>query len=237
MILAPTSAVLVHGAASTPDAARRLLGPGLAGSGLVAVDARGSIDDVVAVIDEAVVAETRRGALVTAVAGLSFGAHAAARWAIDRAGSGPELVLAMPAWTGEPDAVAGLTAASADEIERDGTAGILARLVAANGDDWVVDELVLSWTDADPHRLAHSLRAAAASPAPTLEELAQITARTVVVALADDPLHPAAVAEAWADAIPRARLVVVPRDAPNQERGALGVAARATLEGWVSGSR
>lgn len=237
MILSPTSAVLVHGAASTPETALRLLGPGLAGSGLVAVDARGSIDDVVASIEAAVRTETERGALVTAIAGLSLGAHAAARWAIDRAGSGLELMLALPAWTGDPDAVAGLTAASADEIERDGTAGILARLVAANGDDWVVDELVRSWTDADPHRIAHSLRTAAASPAPTLDELAQITARTVVVALAGDPLHPARVAKAWAGAIPHGRLVVVPRDAPNRDRGALGVAARATLEGWVSGSR
>jgi pimeloyl-ACP methyl ester carboxylesterase len=89
---------------------------------------------------------------------------------------------------------------------------------------------VRAWTDADPATLARSLREAAASRAPTLEELGSIRARVVVVGLADDPLHPAWVAEAWAGAIPGARLVVVARHAPSEDRGALGRVARAALD-------
>lgn len=225
------AAVLVHGAGSTGDAVTRLLGRGAPDAELLAIDGRGDLGTVVDRIAgsaSAVAADGRRLALA---GGISLGAHAVAAWAVGRNGTDlPELVLAMPAWTGPPDAVAALTASSADEIEREGTAGILARLTAEAGADWVVDELVRAWTDADPATLARSLRAAAASRAPTLEELARIRARVVVVALADDPLHPASVAEAWADAIPGATLVTVPRDAPGQDRGALGLAARAALD-------
>jgi pimeloyl-ACP methyl ester carboxylesterase len=221
----------VHGAGSTRDAVIRLLGPAAPDAELLAVDGRGDLDTVVdriASTSSAVAAEGRRLALA---GGISLGAHAVATWAAGSRGTDlPALVLTMPAWIGTPDAVAALTAASADEIEREGTAGILARLTAGAGGDWVVEELVAAWTDADPATLPRSLRAAASSRAPTLEELARIRARTVVVALADDPLHPQSVAEAWADAIPGARLVVVPRHAPSADRAALGRAAMAALD-------
>ena len=226
------AAVLVHGAGSTGDAAVRLLGPASPGFEVTAVDARGTVDEVVARVAGVASGLAGVGRRLALVGGISLGAHAVARWAAGTSGSDlPEVVLAMPAWTGAPDDVAALTAASADEIERAGTAGILARIRAEAHDDWVVDELVRAWTDADPATLARSLRAAAASTAPTLDELARIRARVVVVALADDPLHPASVAEAWAEAIPGARLVTVPRHAPRHDRGALGLAARAALDG------
>lgn len=226
------AAVLVHGAGSTGDAAVRLLGPAATGFEVRVVDAQGPFDEVVGRIAALASALATDGRRLSFAGGISLGAHAVASWAAAAAGRDlPELVLAMPAWTGPPEAVAALTAASADEIERDGTAGILARLVAGAPDDWVVDELVRAWADADPAALARSLRAAAASRAPTLDELSLIRARVVVVALADDPLHPASVAESWAEAIPGARLVIVPRHEPRDERGALGLAARAALDG------
>ena len=225
----PPLALLVHGAGSTPDAVRRLLGAAAPGADVVAVDARGSLADVVAAVTAAVEVAEATGRTVGVVGGISLGAHAVARWAAERTGPSPDLVLAMPAWTGAPGAVATLTAVSADEIEREGTAGILDRLLAASPDDWVVDELVRAWTGRDPVELARSLRAAASSPAPGVDELALVRARTVVVALADDPLHPVRVAEEWAAAIPGAHLVVVPRGAPGTDRGALGAAARGAL--------
>jgi hypothetical protein len=47
-------------------------------------------------------------------------------------------------------------------------------------------------------------------------DLTRINAESTVVALADDPTHPAAVAAAWAHAIPGARLREVPRDLAGQ---------------------
>ncbi len=227
----PPVALLVHGAGSTPDAVRRLLGPAAAGAEVVAPDARGTLDDVVAALAAAAQRAEQSGRRIAVVGGISLGAHAVARWAAARLLPAADLVLAMPAWTGAPDAVATLTAASADEIEREGTAGILDRLRAGTDDDWVVDELVRAWTARDGVELARSLRAAASSPAPGLDELGLLRARTVVVALADDPLHPVRVAEEWAASIPGASLVVVARDAPRADRGALGAAARDALSG------
>jgi pimeloyl-ACP methyl ester carboxylesterase len=229
--------LLLHGAGTDADSALRLLRPVVPPDYACRAETHdGTLEgalDVVARIERFC---GKHGMCLGLLGGISVGAHAVAAWAARGSPRWPlryrpELVLAMPAWTGPPDEVAALTAASADEIEREGTAGMLARLTAEAGDDWVVDELVRSWTDADPASLARSLRAAAASRAPTLDELARIRARVAVVALADDPLHPLSVAEAWADAIPGARLVVVPRDAPSSERAALGLAARAALDG------
>lgn len=226
-----TAGLLLHGAGTDERSALRLLSSALPPSAEpVAVAHVGGVADLVEGIDAVRTGLGRDGVDLVTVAGLSVGAHAVAAWAAGQVGSLPELVLVMPAWTGAPDVVAALTAASADEIVRDGTAAILARLTEEAGGDWVVDELVRSWSGADPAALAASLRTAAGSRAPTLEELATIDARTAVVALADDPLHPVAVAEAWARAIPGARLAIVPRDAPTTDRGALGRAARAALD-------
>lgn len=228
-----TAGLLLHGAGTDGRSALRLLATALPpGAEPVPLPHGGDVADLVDAIDDAADRLAADGVGLVTVAGLSVGAHAVAAWAARRSGRAPlpEIVLVMPAWTGPPDDVAALTAASADEVERDGVARILDRLVDEAGDDWVVDELVRSWTDADPARLAASLRAAAASPAPALEDLGRIAARTVVVALADDPLHPLEVAEAWAAAIPGARLAVVPRRANDADRAALGRAARGALD-------
>jgi hypothetical protein len=58
----------------------------------------------------------------------------------------------------------------------------------------------------------------------------------VVVALADDPLHPAGIATDWAALLPRATLRTVGRHAPARDRGALGAAAAEGLA-RLSGSR
>lgn len=224
--------MLLHGAGTDRASALRLLASALPpGVEPMAETHDGSIASAVAAVDRLDQALRDAGRTLQTVGGISVGAHAAATWAARDAGRSPQpdLVLAMPAWTGEAGPIAALTAATADEVARDGIDAILARLVAEAGDDWVVDELVRSWTGADPAALPAGLRAAAAGAAPTLDGLARIRARTAVVALADDPLHPVEVAEAWAAAIPDARLVVVPRGAPGVDRGALGAAARSVL--------
>lgn len=136
------------------------------------------------------------------------------------------LVLALPAWTGAPGAVAAATAASADLVERLGTAAALAAAGTAVG--WVAAELAAAWP-AYGDGLAASLRAAAAAPGPTLAELAALPVPAGLVTFADDPLHPAAVAQEWAAAIPRAAVRELPLVAPATGRSVLAATALGAL--------
>ena len=222
----PTVALLAHGAGSCPATARRLLGTAVPpGATPVAIDARGTVGQVVARIEAAAA-----GHDVALVAGISLGAHATALWV---AGGGPadRVLLVMPAWTGLPGDVAALTRSSADAVRARGRAHVLAdAMCAVEPGDWVLDELRRGWAAYDDDTLADALRAAATSPAPTLEVLATIARPTAVVALADDPLHRLEVAQSWAAAVPDARLAVVGRHAPSTDRGALGRAGLAALD-------
>jgi pimeloyl-ACP methyl ester carboxylesterase len=203
-----------------------MLGPAVPTSAEVrAVDARGDVDEVVARLTAAT-----DGREVALVGGISLGAHAAALWSL-RGGRARELVLAMPAWTGQPGPVAALTAATASAVQAFGIERELARVTTvAADDDWVLDELRRGWRTYDDALLAAALRAAASSPGPTLDELSRISTRTAVVALADDPLHPETVARQWAAIVPGASLAVVGRHAPAHDRGALGRSARRLLD-------
>ncbi len=221
----PRIALLAHGAGSSPATSLRLLSAAVANDVCpVAVEARGSVDDVVRRLHAAAV-----GNDVVLAAGISFGAHAVASWSLD-GGRADSLLLVMPAWTGAPDAVAGLTRATADAIDARGGDAVLAAITAQAPDDWVVRELVEGWATYTDRELAAALRAAGASHAPRRSDLARLAPPVVVVALADDPLHPEAVAREWAAAIPEASLVTVPRDAPAHDIGALGLAGRRALQ-------
>jgi hypothetical protein len=115
---------------------------------------------------------------------------------------------------------------------------VLGRLDAdpATAGDWVLEELRRGWSSYAEADLVSALRAAGRSPAPTDVGLAALRGPAAVVALADDPLHPEAVARRWAESIPGAGLAVVGRHEPARERGALGRAGAAVLAG-LSGSR
>lgn len=225
------SVLLVHGAGSCPATARRLLAP-LVTDRYVAPDVRGGTEETVAVVD-ALVREHRPSLL----AGISLGAHALAVWAA-RTGATVPLALVMPAWTGAPDDVAAATSVAADDLAAHGRDGVLARLhddPAARG-DWVVAELARAWPTYTDAELVRALRSAAGSAGPGRDELRRVQAPTAVVALADDPLHPTAVAEEWARLIPGATITTVPRSAPGADPASLG---RAAVEGLsrLSGSR
>jgi len=231
-------ALLAHGAGSTADAAVRLLHAALPpGVDPVGLDARGSLDQVVAAVSAAYDAHGA-GHDVALVGGISLGAHAVATWASGRTDC-PDLVLAMPAWTSGPDEVAALTAQAARRIAEEGIAAELDRLGREDAlrGDWVLDELVRAWAAYDDLALSRALAQAAASPGPGEAALRRITARTAVVALGDDPLHPERVARRWAGLVPDSTLVVVPRRRPDTDRAALGRAARQALDRRPSGSR
>lgn len=215
---ARTVAVLTHGAGSTGEFVRRALPAAALGvDDVVALDDRtGRVDEVMDLIDAAARSALARGDRVV-VGGVSLGAHAAARWAVERAPADgvDRLVLALPAWTGPPDHVAAATAAAADEIEAVGSREVLRRLAGdpAHAGDWVVAELARAWPVYGDAVLVRALRNAGSSHGPTVAVLRRITMRATVVALADDPLHPATVAREWSRALVDARLVVRPRGA------------------------
>jgi len=222
-------AVLLPGTASTAEFVGRAFGPPLArfGYGLVSADPPrdGSPEAVLDALDGA--ARRFRPALV---GGVSLGAHLAVRWAAGAPGHRPAgLLLVMPAWTGAPDPIAGASAATAEEVATRGAPAVLRRILAATADApatrWVADELAAAWPAYTGAELAATLRATAASAGPSPEQLAAVTVPCGVVALRDDPLHPARVARQWAATLPRASLIETGLGAVGADRATLGRAA------------
>jgi pimeloyl-ACP methyl ester carboxylesterase len=223
-------AVLLPGAGSSADFVQRTFGGALAGYELVAVPpvpGPSVVSAAFAALDAA--AETY-GERLRLVGGVSLGAHVAARWAGGRPLDG--LLLALPAWTGRPGAVAAATAAAADQLDRLGMAGALAA-ARAGGIAWVAEELSSAWP-AYGDLLAATLRAAAGARGPSAAELGALDRPVGIVAFADDPLHPPAVAEQWAALLPRAGLRRLRLADLATDRSRLGTAA---VQGLLAASQ
>ncbi|HVV10058.1 alpha/beta hydrolase [Amycolatopsis sp.] len=175
---------------------------------------------------------TRLDELATApllVGGISFGAHLAAEWAVRNPDRCAGLLLALPAWHGEPrDAPASLAAkASAELVEREG----LERALKFSVDGvapWLAAELNRAWRR-HGDGLAASLRVAADRPAPTLEALAELDIPVGIAACSDDPVHPARVAHEWAAALKHGTVRETALAALGQDRESLG---RAAVAAW-----
>jgi pimeloyl-ACP methyl ester carboxylesterase len=217
-------AVILPGAGSSADFVERAFGRPLrtAGYELVTppvVPGSGVVDAAFRALADSA------GPALRLVGGVSLGAHVAARWAASHPGL-EGLLLVLPAWTGPPGVVAGATAASADVIDRLGTDGALA--AAGTAVPWVAAELAAAWP-AYSDRLAASLRAAAGAPGPSRAELAALRVPAGVVAFADDPLHPYAVAQEWAATVPRAALRTLHLADAALDRSVLGATALAAL--------
>ncbi|MBO0851904.1 MAG: alpha/beta hydrolase [Pseudonocardia sp.] len=165
------------------------------------------------------------------VGGVSLGAQVAARWAAGRAGRGlAGLLLALPAWTGDPGSAPAATAAaaSAAALRRDGLAATIER-TRARTPEWLGGELARAWSrHADG--LADSLEAAAATPGPTEGELAALRVPVGLVGLRDDPVHPLAVARRWHALLPRSALVTSTLEALGRDRASIG---RAAVLAWL----
>lgn len=156
------------------------------------------------------------------VIGVSIGAHAAALWASTNRRPHTRLLLALPAWTGPPDDVAAVTALAAQRIEQHGLPAELQLLKTRFPGDWVTNELVRAWGSTDQATLVSTLRATAASAAPTLAQLRAIAMPTLVLGLHDDPMHPWSVALQWAATIPGAELVGMARSLPQADLAVFG---------------
>jgi pimeloyl-ACP methyl ester carboxylesterase len=158
-----------------------------------------------------------RGVDRAVLAGASMGAHTALRLALDDPGRVAGLVVITPAYEPErhPDGIARW-----DALAKGLRSGGVEGFVAAYGDPGVPDawrETVLKVlrqrlsAHEHPGAVADALRAVPRSrPFASLDDLAALDVPTVVVADRDeaDPGHPLRVGEAYARAIPGARLVV-----------------------------
>jgi len=205
--------LIAHGAGSTAATARSLLAPlleSVAGPGSTwsAMDDRsGDVDQVAGRIRDWL-ARTSPTLGHRVVCGISLGAHAAvlsSRQAEAPLSSpAPQgYVLALPAWIGNPDAVASATAQTGQAIDANGLSRTLADIDAGTPDDrrWLVDILRRDWSHYREHELSCALLAAAGSAAPTHDDLASVTAPTLVIGATEDPLHPLSAARSWACAI------------------------------------
>lgn len=239
------TALFAHGAGSDAGFVLRAFAGPLTAAGwrVAAVDLRGHaastpVRDPCLLLPEHHGADLDRVAEVleaSLVGGVSMGAHAAVLAALRRQQRGQPLravALVMPAWTGPPGLVAAANVLQAQEIEQVGLRASLARIVSEHP-GWVADELAGSWPLHDPAAFAAVLRALGTAPAPEEHQLAALACPAVVVALDDDPLHPSAVAEHWADLLPDATLVRVSQHDVGADRETLGRA----VAGLVSASR
>jgi len=173
-------------------------------------------------------ARASRGPIL--VGGISFGAHLAAEWAVRNPRTCAGLLLAMPAWIGEPEEAPAAVAArwSADLVEREGLDAALAGS-AAGVPPWLATELDRAWRRHGT-ALPGGLRAAAERAAPTHDELRTLAVPTGIATCSDDPIHPAAVARRWVSAVPRAAFVGTTLEAMGADRQALG---RAAVLAWL----
>ena len=102
--------------------------------------------------------------------------------------------------------------------------------MASSSPGWLAGELSRSWRLLHPG-LAGMLRDAAGYRAPTPAEIAELRVPLAIVAAADDPVHPVAVAREWHAAAPRSALVEITLDDWGQDPGALGDSLRDGLMG------
>ncbi len=206
--------LIAHGAGSTAATAQSLLAPLLepvAGPGStwsVIDDRSGDVDEVAGRIRDWL-ARTSPSLGHRVVCGISLGAHAAVlssrRTDAPHSPPGPQgYVVALPAWSGDPDAVASATAHTGQAIDANGISRTLADIDARtpNNRRWLVDILRRDWSHYRDEQLAQALLTAAGSAGPTHDDLASITAPTLVIGATEDPLHPMSTARSWAGAIP-----------------------------------
>lgn len=151
------------------------------------------------------------------LAGHSMGAHTAVGYALAHPERLSGLVIIGPTYTGElTDATLAYWNGLAAALEADGIDGFVEFLTreGETAADWRESVARISRErmelHRDPRELARALRETPASrPFGSLEDLAGLDVPSLVVASNDeaDPGHPYAVAEAYAAALPRARLI------------------------------
>lgn len=223
---AVVTVIVIHGAGSSGRAAEALLGP--RADMEYVEDRTGSVEHVA----EAVDAAFARASACAAIVGISLGAHALARWASHQAPQSalPRLVFVLPAWTGQPGRAAAVTAAASDEVQRLGSADLLARLAADSRHPDVVELLGIAWSDYSDEALIECLRTASEGHGPTDTELSAIDAPSVIVGWHGDDFHPAQVTRQWSQHLRHSTVAMAARPEVRLLRAALATVGLPALK-------
>ncbi len=223
--LTATRDQVVHGSRALPRAGFRVASYDARGHGGSdpAPDAEGYgyehlARDLASVIDD------RFGSSAVVGAGHSMGAHTLTALALAEPARFAALVIIGPASVGVPapaDALAEWDEL-ADGMERDGVEGFM-EVYEAREHHPEYERAIIRFTrrrlnaHRHPEAVARALREVPRSvPFDGMRELEQLDVPALVVASRDaaDPGHPFEVAEAWAEALPRARLLSEGEDEP-----------------------
>lgn len=232
--------VVAHGVGSSPRFVGEAFSEAVVGSGhrLVTYDLRGhgarrpvtdpsrhTVDAHVADL-AAVVGRVRP----VVVGGVSLGGHVAAFLAAAAPEVVPTALACLPAWTGRQPPGVGPHAAVAAAVAADGIDGLLASFREDRAmRPWLREVLLRDWPTHDAASLAAALRALDGGLAPSERDLRSLTSPLAVVAWPDDPGHPIEVGRAWAEWAPRAVLGTLTLGALDDDVGALGRTAVATV--------
>jgi pimeloyl-ACP methyl ester carboxylesterase len=226
----PALVVGLPGTGSDADFARRAFGPACAAWDLPFLAVEPDPRRVVASCRAALDTAARSGPVLAA--GISLGAAIAVEWACARAESAFGVIAALPAWTGADTSgcPASLSAAvTAEQLRADGLEVVVERM-REGSPDWLAAALTQSWHAQWPD-LPQALEEAADYAWPTPETLAALSVPAVVVTAVDDPVHPLAVAEDWAELIPRAELQRITLNELGADPAVLGARGLASLFG------
>jgi pimeloyl-ACP methyl ester carboxylesterase len=126
-----------------------------------------------------------------------------------------------------------LSARAADEVEQLGIDRALDN-IDASAVPWVAAEIRRAWPAYGAAALIAELRETASTVGPTVDDLARCTTPVGLVAMDDDPFHPADIASQWASALPHAVVEAIPLDAPASNVDAIGTAA---VRAWQAALR
>lgn len=215
--LSATRRYVVHGSKALPRAGYRLISYDARGHGDSDPPGEGegySYGELAG--DLARVLEARADESRVVLAGHSMGAHTLAAYALEHPDHVAGLVAVGPVVTGAAPSEDSLAEWDrlADGLENGGVEGFLAAYEHGLDPDW--RETILRFTRArleahrHPEAVARALREVPrALPFDGLVELEHLDLPALVVASRDDadPGHPYAVAEAWAERLPQARLI------------------------------
>ena len=214
--LTATRRYVVHRSRTLPRAGFRLIGYDARGHGESGPAPQETYDYEHLAADCGEVIAARAGEGRPVLAGHSMGAHTIASYALREPDGVAAVVLIGPAVTGEPASEETLEywAPLADGLERDGVEGFIEAYGPTLNPDWRDTILRFTRERLEAHRhpeaVAQALREVPSSrPFEGLEELEALDVPALVVASHDvaDPAHPYAVAAAWAQRLPRARLI------------------------------